>query len=119
IWQIDATWILKKFIHTLPESDKDRRSPSRLIRAALKDTNQESSKDLSLSLHQLSIQNKLLGRENSGLKESLNNKKKRKKHVEALDFKQSKDHDGVVFYFPHAVRVARDLAEIKQRDEEE
>ncbi|TQS35156.1 hypothetical protein Golomagni_04430 [Golovinomyces magnicellulatus] len=126
IWTMDANQILKKFTHTPPESNRNRRSSSRLSPelerlawAFLKNTHQEESKKLSLLLYQLSVLNQLLRQENTSLKEALNTKKKRKRYGKALDFEHSKkDHCGVIFYSPRAVPVARDIAEIKQRQEE-
>ena len=71
IWPMNAEVILKRFIHTLPGSDGDQRSNSRLslsdwrhmerlVRAAVKDTHQEEAQKLSLSLHHLAVQNELL-----------------------------------------------------------
>lgn len=75
---------------------------------------------LTLTLHRLSVQNKLLHYENAGLKEALKIKKKWKKHGKALNFEQSKvANGGAVFYSPSTIRVARELAEIKERNDEE
>ena len=65
IWPMDPSPVLQRFIHT---PSPDRSSPShlsdndwihmeRLVRSAVKDTHQEESKKLSLSLHHLSSVN--------------------------------------------------------------
>ncbi|RKF65233.1 hypothetical protein GcM3_124025, partial [Golovinomyces cichoracearum] len=93
-------------IHTLHESNIDRRSPSRLsssdlrglkrlARAAVKNIHQEESKKFTLSVHQLSVHNQKLRNE----------------------YADKKDHDEAVF-FSHVIRVTRDLADIKQGDVE-
>ncbi|TQS34373.1 hypothetical protein Golomagni_05247 [Golovinomyces magnicellulatus] len=92
---MDATQILKKFIHIPAELNRYKRSLSRLsppdwrelerlVRAPVKNTHQEECKKLSTP------------------KRSSKN-----------------DHNRAVFYSTHVVRVARDLAEIKQKNEEE
>lgn len=93
---MDATQILKKFTNTLPESSRDRRPPlnlslsnwreqERLAWAAVKDSDQEKNKKLSLSLR-LSVQNQLLQHENFSPKEAFNITMKRKEHGKASDF---------------------------------
>jgi hypothetical protein len=77
IWPMNASVILKRFTHTPPISDgpspsisrlspSDGRAMERLVRTAMKDTHQKESKKLSLSLHQLLVQNELLQHENDG-----------------------------------------------------
>jgi regulator of replication initiation timing len=66
----------KSQLSTLLESNW--REMERLVRAAVRDTTTEDSKSLSQTLHQLTVQNKVLKHENSSLREALAAKKKRK-----------------------------------------
>jgi hypothetical protein len=79
IWPMDSNIILKRFAH-MPElqkslpfgpSDNDWIQMERLVPAAMKETQQEEAKKLSLSLHHLSVQNHLLKHENMGSRENL------------------------------------------------
>ena len=106
---MDASVILRRFAST-PEaerssssglSDNDWRMLNRLVRVAVKDTQQEESKKLSLSLHHISVQNELLKHENEGLREALQHKKKHKKKGKPLDLQQRQEyHGGAVFWSP-------------------
>jgi hypothetical protein len=126
IWPMDPNVILKRFTRTLePErssspgcSDSDWRKLDRLVRVAVKDTQQEESKKLSLSLHHISVPNELLKHENEGLREALHHKRKHKKKSKALDLQQRQEyHGGAVFWSPRKVREARAREAIRQRNE--
>ena len=83
--------ILKKFTHTNPDEQPSRESSTpvlngsdwrkieRLVKVAAKDMNNKATKKLIRSLHAISIQNKLLERENEGLREALAAEKKQEK----------------------------------------
>jgi hypothetical protein len=91
----------------------------RLVRAAVSDRTAEESKKLSETLHSLAVQNELLHNENDGLREALDNKKKRKDHGKRLDL-QRKDsyHGGATFWSPHKIHQARACELEKQQQEE-
>jgi hypothetical protein len=65
-------------------------------------------KKLSETLHSLAIQNELLHNENDGLREALNNKKKRKDRGKRLNLQRENSyHGGATFWSPHKIRQAR------------
>jgi hypothetical protein len=126
IWPMDASVILRRFAST-PEaerssssglSDNDWRKLDRLVRVAVKDTQQEESKKLSLSLHHISVQNELLKHENEGLREALQHKKKHKKKGKPLDLQQRQEyHGGAVFWSPRKVREAKARETVREQEE--
>ena len=128
IWPMDPDVILKRFT-TTPEresslssglSNSDWRKMDRLVRAAVKDTQQTESRKVRSSLHHLSVQNELLKHENKGLREALSHKKKHKKKGKALNLQQRQEyHGGAVFWSPRKVREARAREAVRERDEME
>jgi hypothetical protein len=126
IWPMDANVVLRRFASTLEGerslslglSNNDWRKLDRLVRVAVKDTQQEESKKLSLSLHYISVQNELLKHENEGLREALQHKKKHKKKGKALDLQQRQEyHGGAVHWSPRKLREARAREAVRERDE--
>ncbi|KAF1948153.1 hypothetical protein CC80DRAFT_511572 [Byssothecium circinans] len=107
---MDPEVILKRFTQEeSKEQDEDKAGPSalkesdwrqmdRLIRSTVKDKGAKELKQLSLSLHQLQVQNELLYHENDGLREALTTKEKHKKRGKPLDLQQREEyHGGAVF----------------------
>jgi hypothetical protein len=91
----------------------------RLLRAAVNDRTAEESKKLSATLHLLAVQNELLQEENSGLREALNDKKKRKDCGKRLDLQREDSyHGGATFWSPHKIRQAWARELEKQQQEE-
>jgi hypothetical protein len=93
IWPMDPWPVLQKFTRT---PSPDRPSPShlsdtdwihldRLVRSTVRDTCQEESKKLRLSLHRLSTENQILDHENQDSREALLIKKKHKDKGKVLD----------------------------------
>jgi hypothetical protein len=86
----------------------------------VKDTYQEESKKLSLSLHHLSTENQILHHENQGLREALQVKEKHKVKGKVLDLQQRKEyHDGGVLWSPKKVREAKVRRRVNERLEAE
>ncbi|KAI1508325.1 DUF1682 multi-domain protein [Pyrenophora tritici-repentis] len=127
IWPKDPNVVLKRFTRTPKRSPSSSRlSPSdwlqmeRLVRAAVKDTRQDEAKKLSLTLHQVSVQNQLLQHENRGLHKALQHQKKHKKKGKALDLQQRQEyHGGAIFWSPRKVREARAREKVRADDEME
>jgi regulator of replication initiation timing len=70
----------------------------KLFDAAVKDEADESTKELSASIHSLQTHNDLLNSENKGLRQALAFKRKHKKSSKPLDLQQRKEyHGGAVF----------------------
>jgi cell shape-determining protein MreC len=68
------------------------------VHIAVKDTQQEELKKLSLLLYHISVQNESLKHENEGLREALYYKQKHKKKSKALDLQQYQEyHSRAVF----------------------
>jgi hypothetical protein len=77
------------------------------------------AKRLKGSLHSLQVQNKLLHRENEGLRDALYTKKKHKRQSKTLDLQQRKEyHSGAIFWSPKKIREARAREAVKQQEEE-
>jgi hypothetical protein len=92
----------------------------RLVRAAVKDTRQDEAKKLSLTLHQLSVQNQLLQHEVKGLHKALQYKKKHKKKSKDLDLQQRQEyHGGAILWSPRKVREARAREKVRADNEME
>ncbi|PZD22736.1 hypothetical protein A1F97_11327, partial [Pyrenophora tritici-repentis] len=101
-------------------SPSDWLQMERLVRAAVKDTRQDEAKKLSLTLHQVSVQNQLLQHENRGLHKALQHQKKHKKKGKALDLQQRQEyHGGAIFWSPRKVREARAREKVRADDEME
>jgi hypothetical protein len=128
IWPIDPSVILQRFCNkgdgesearssTLLEADW--REMERLVRASVRDTTVEDSKSLSQTLHQLTVQNEMLKHENSGLREALIAKKKRKNANKALNLQRKESyHGGATFWLPCKMREAR-ARDLKKQQQEE
>jgi hypothetical protein len=91
----------------------------RLVRAAVSNHTADESRKLSSTLHSLAVQNELLQEKNSGLREALEDKRKRKDHSKRLDL-QRKDlyYSGTTFWFPRKIRQAQACEVEKQQQEE-
>jgi hypothetical protein len=72
----------------------DWRHIERLVRAAVSDCTADESKKLSETLHSLAVQNELLYDKNDGLREALNNKKKRKDCGKRLNLQHEDSYHG-------------------------
>jgi hypothetical protein len=87
--------------------------------AAVKDEADESTKELSASIHSLQTHNDLLNSENKGLRQALALKRKHKKKSKPLDLQQRKEyHGGAVFWSPSKLREGRFRERVKQQEEE-
>jgi uncharacterized protein YndB with AHSA1/START domain len=127
IWPKDADVILKRFDSKEEKEAAEAsrltssswRHMERLLRAAVSDRTADESKKLSETLHSLAVRNELLNEENEGLREALNNKKKRKDRGKRLDL-QREDlyHGGATFWSPRKIRQARAREAEKQQQEE-
>jgi hypothetical protein len=93
---MDSNVILGRFAST-PEaegssssgvSDHDWRKLDRLVRVAVRDTQQTESRKLRSSLHHISVQNELLKQKVKGSNEALYYKKRHKKKSKPLDLQQ-------------------------------
>jgi hypothetical protein len=125
---MDANVILRRFAST-PEaerssssglSDHDWRKMDRLVRAAVKDTQQTESKKLRSSVHHLSVQNELLKHRVEGLEEAAQHNQKHKKKGKALDLQQRQEyHGGAVHWSPRKLREAHAREAVRKRDEME
>lgn len=90
----------------------------RLIRAAVVDRDNATTRRLSSTVHHLQVRNELLQYENEGLRESLHIKKGRKKHGKPLDLQQRKEyHGGAVIWSPRKIEEARYRERIREQDE--
>jgi hypothetical protein len=127
IWPKDPDVILKRFDDKEQEeageasrlSGSDWRHMERLVRAAVSDRTADESKKLSETLHSLAVQNELLHDENDGLREALDDKKKRKDRGKRLDLQREDSyHSGATFWSPHKIRQARARELEKQQQEE-
>jgi hypothetical protein len=86
---------------------------------AVRDEADESTKELSRSIHSLQMHNDLLNSKNKGLRQALALKRKHKKKSKPLDLQQRKEyHGGAVFWSPSKVREARVRERVKQQQEE-
>ena len=106
IWPMDPDAILKRFKEEDSEiedkgeacpsvlNERDWRQMERLVRSAVNDEGAKESKQLSLSLHRLQVQNELLHHENDGLREALTATKKHKKRGKPLDLQQREEYYG-------------------------
>jgi hypothetical protein len=91
---MDANVILGRFAST-PEAEgssssgvSDWRKLDRLVRVAVRDTQQTESRKLRSSLHHISVQNELLKQKVRGSSEALYYKKRHKKKSKPLDLQQ-------------------------------
>jgi hypothetical protein len=126
-WPKDPDVILKRFDDKEQEEAAeasrltgcDWRHMERLVRAAVSDRTADESKKLSETLHSLAVQNELLQEENSGLREALEDKKKRKGRGKRLNL-QREDlyHGGATFWSPRKIRQAWAHELEKQQQEE-
>jgi hypothetical protein len=127
IWPKDPNVILKRFgskeqeeaVEASRLTSSDWRHMERLLRVAVNDRTAEESKKLSATLHSLAVQNELLQEENSGLREALDNKKKRNDRGKRLDLQREDSyHGGATFWSPRKIRQARARELEKQQQEE-
>jgi hypothetical protein len=127
IWLKDPDVILKQFDDKEQEEAAeasrltgcDWRHMKRLVRAAVSDCTADESKKLSETLHSLAVQNKLLQEKNSGLREALEDKKKRKDHGKHLNLqRENLYHGSATFWSPRKIRQARAHELEKQQQEE-
>jgi hypothetical protein len=108
---MDRERVMKRFPNKPPNKPANKPKPSwreadRLLRAA---ANKSSSdlKTVSLLIHHLANQNKLLTGENKGLRDALTTKKKHNKKGKVLDLQQRQEyHSGAVFWSPRKKREA-------------
>jgi hypothetical protein len=129
IWPMDPDVILKRFAST-PEnerssssglSDYDWRKLDRLVRSAVRDTQEKESRKLRSGVHHLSVQNDLLNSKVDGLTEALQRKEKHKKKGKPLNLQQRQEyHGGAVFWSPRKIREAqaRDVVNEQAKKEE-
>jgi hypothetical protein len=103
IWPMDPSVILQRFCNNGNDESEARpsdlleadwREMERLVKAAVRDTTAEDSKSLSQTLHLLTVQNEVLKHENSGLREALTAKKKRKNANKALNLQREESYHG-------------------------
>jgi uncharacterized protein YndB with AHSA1/START domain len=127
IWPKDPNVILKRFDDKEQEEATeasrltgcDWRHMERLVRAAVSDRTADESKKLSETLHSLAVQNELLHDKNNGLREALDDKKKRKDRGKRLNLQREDSyHGGATFWSPHKIRQARARELEKQQQEE-
>jgi uncharacterized protein YndB with AHSA1/START domain len=127
IWPKDPNVILKRFDDKEQEeaaeasrlTSSDWRHMERLVRAAVSDRTADESKKLSETPHSLAVQNELLHDENNGLREALDDKKKRKEHGKRLNLQREDSyHGGATSWSPQKIRQARARELEKQQQEE-
>ena len=130
IWPPDRSVVLDRFVDratkdapAAPQAlrEASRSQLNRLLRSAVADPAAKQSKALSVTLHSLAAQNKLLQDENKGLREAIITKRRHKKRGKKLPLATSEDyHGGAVFWSPRKLGDTRErLAQQEQEKEAE
>ena len=98
-------------------SSSDWRKIERLLRKVVTDIYDKGSRQLSQTVHSMSVRNILLENENDRLKEALINEKKKRQYSRTLPLKAPSEYNGgAIFWSPSKVQEARDLQAQKDAD---
>ncbi|KAF1999448.1 hypothetical protein P154DRAFT_399488, partial [Amniculicola lignicola CBS 123094] len=97
----------------------DWRKIERLLHQVVTDIYDKRSRQLSQTIHSISVRNILLENENNRLKEALVNEKKKRQRGKPLLLKAPTQYDGgAIFWSPQKVQEARDQQSKKDAEEE-
>jgi hypothetical protein len=105
VWPRNRDAVLKRFKHQPPRNQNDSgpftslmesdwRRLRQVVKSIVKEGAEKEANELTQALHHYQVQNDLLLHENQGLRESLDTKKKRKKHGKKLDFHREGSYHG-------------------------
>jgi hypothetical protein len=98
-------------------SASDWRKIERLLRKVVNDIYDKQSRQLSQTVHTISVRNTLLQHENNCLREALINEKRRRQRGKPLLLEAPPQYDGgAIFWSPNKVKSARDRQTQKEQE---